>query len=169
MKKLTQASLKGVSNRALFACKNGRFASNFLLLGVGFLEASKQANSSFKSLAPKPHLNRTGSVFALPYLKRQIFFDTIFRRFSVNGETRFKPCFSNQALFKGYFFPGGGHAIACGYGCGNGGEGSSEGVGGDSAVQPQSMGGGRGGGAEGHTQEHTHTHRNVHANVAPTL
>ena len=40
--------------------------------------------------------------------------------------------------------------------------------GGDSAVQPHSMGRVRGG-EEGNTQEHTHTHRNVHANVAPSL
>ena len=34
----------------------------------GFLYAPKKANLSFKSLFPKPHLNRTGSVFALPIL-----------------------------------------------------------------------------------------------------
>ena len=66
MEKLTQSSLKGLSNRALFAYKNGRFASRFLLLGIGFLEASKKANLSFRSPSPKPQLNRTGSVFALP-------------------------------------------------------------------------------------------------------
>ena len=38
----------------------------FLLLGIGFLLASKKANLSFKSPSPKPHLDRTGSVFALP-------------------------------------------------------------------------------------------------------
>ena len=64
--KLTRSSLKGVSNRALFAYKNGRFASRFLLLGIGFLEALKKTNLSFKSPSPKPHLNRTGSGFALP-------------------------------------------------------------------------------------------------------
>ena len=53
-------------NRALLAYKNGRFASSFLLLGIGLLQASKKANLSFKSPSPKPHLNRTGSVFALP-------------------------------------------------------------------------------------------------------
>ena len=63
VEKLTQSSLKGLSNRAL---KNGRFASRFLLLGIGFLEASNKANLSFKSPSPKPHLNRTGSAFALP-------------------------------------------------------------------------------------------------------
>ena len=65
--------------------------------------------------------------------------------------------------------------------------GSCRGVGGDSAVQPQSTGGVRGRRGDTHThththtqehththtQEHTHTHteehRNVHANVAPTL
>ena len=66
LEKLIRSSLKGVSNTALFAYKDGRFASSFLLLGIGFLEASKKANSSFKSPSPKPHLNRTGSVFALP-------------------------------------------------------------------------------------------------------
>ena len=62
-----------------------------------------------------------------------------------------------QALFKGYFFPGVGPAIACRYGCGNGGEGSLGGAGSDSAVNPQSMGGVRGG-EEGHTHTHTYTH-----------
>ena len=33
---------------------DGRFASSFLLLGIGLLEASKKANLSFKSLSPKP-------------------------------------------------------------------------------------------------------------------
>ena len=32
--KLTRSSLKGVSNRALFALKNERFAISFLLLGI---------------------------------------------------------------------------------------------------------------------------------------
>ena len=49
-----------------FAYKKERFASSFLLLGIGFLEASKKATLSFKSPSPKPHLNRTRSVFALP-------------------------------------------------------------------------------------------------------
>ena len=48
VEKLTRSSLKGVSNRALFAYKNGCFASRFLFLGIGFLEASKKANLSFK-------------------------------------------------------------------------------------------------------------------------
>ena len=67
VEKLTRSSLKGLSDRRpLFAYKNGCFASRFLLLGIGCLEASKKANSSFKSTSPKPHLNRTGPVFALP-------------------------------------------------------------------------------------------------------
>ena len=45
-KKPTRSSLKGVLSSALFAYKNGRFASSFLLLGFGFLEASKHANLS---------------------------------------------------------------------------------------------------------------------------
>ena len=51
-----------------------------------------------------------------------------------------------------------GHAIACRYGCRDGGEGSCGGVGGGSAVHSHSMGGSRGR-MEGHThtQEHTHT------------
>ena len=36
VEKLTWSGLKGVSNRALSAYKNGRFASSFLLLGIGF-------------------------------------------------------------------------------------------------------------------------------------
>ena len=68
VEKLTRSSLKGVSNRALIIYKNGRFASRFLLLGLGFLEASKKANLSFKSPSPKPHLSRTGSEFALPIM-----------------------------------------------------------------------------------------------------
>ena len=55
-----------VSNRALFAYKNGRFASRFLLLGIGFSEALKKANLSFKSPSPEPHLIQTGPVFARP-------------------------------------------------------------------------------------------------------
>ena len=42
------------------------------------------------------------------------------------------------------------------FGCGNGGEGSCRGAGGDSAVQPHNVGGVRG--EEGHTQEHTQEH-----------
>ena len=65
--KTDPVQFKGVSNRAgLFAYKHGRFAKSFLLLGIGFLEASKKANLSFKSPSPKPHLNGTGSGFALP-------------------------------------------------------------------------------------------------------
>ena len=44
VEKLTRSSLKGLSNWAPFAYKNGRFASRSLLLGIGFLEASKKAN-----------------------------------------------------------------------------------------------------------------------------
>ena len=66
VEKLTRSSLKGLSNRALLRIKNGCFASRFLLLGIGFLEASIKTNLSFKSPSPKPLLNRTGSVFALP-------------------------------------------------------------------------------------------------------
>ena len=35
--KLTRSSLKGVQKRALFACKNGGFASSFLLSGLGLV------------------------------------------------------------------------------------------------------------------------------------
>ena len=35
-------------------------------MGVGLLQAPEKANLSFKSPSAKPHLNRTGSVFALP-------------------------------------------------------------------------------------------------------
>ena len=66
VEKLTRSSLKGFFNRALFAYKNGCFESSFLFLDIGVLQASKKANFSFKSPSPKPHLNRTGSVFALP-------------------------------------------------------------------------------------------------------
>ena len=69
--------------------------------------------------------------------------------------------FLSRGLFKGQFFRGVGRAIACRYGCGNGGEGSCGGGGGDSAVQPHSKGG------VGDTDRNTH--RNVHAYVAPTL
>ena len=50
----------------LFACKNEAFYKQFRPLGIGLLEASKKANSSFKCPSSKPYLNRTGSVFALP-------------------------------------------------------------------------------------------------------
>ena len=46
VEKLTWSSLRGVSNRNLFAYKNGRFASRFLLLGIGFLEASKNLSET---------------------------------------------------------------------------------------------------------------------------
>ena len=64
--KISQTHFCRLGSPNLFACKNGRFASSFLLLGVGLLEASQKANLSFKSPSPKTHLNRTGSVFALP-------------------------------------------------------------------------------------------------------
>ena len=62
---------KGVFKRAVCAYKKEGFASSFLLLGIGFLEALKKAKLSFKRPSPKPHLNRTGSVFALPNLRPQ--------------------------------------------------------------------------------------------------
>ena len=37
VEKLTRSSSKGFLNRALFAYKNGRFASSLLLLGIGLL------------------------------------------------------------------------------------------------------------------------------------
>ena len=37
VEKLIRSSLNGFLSRALFDYKNGRFASSFLLLGVGFL------------------------------------------------------------------------------------------------------------------------------------
>ena len=73
VEKLTRSSLKGFLNRPLFAYKNGRFASSFLLLGIEFLLASKKANSPFKRPSPKPHLNRTVSVFALPTLSDSLY------------------------------------------------------------------------------------------------
>ena len=73
-----------------------------------------------------------------------------------------QPCL-NQALFKEWFFPGVGHAIACGYGCGNVGEGSMWGCGGGFCCSAPQYGQGRGAGRGGthtgrRTQEHTHTH-----------
>ena len=66
MEKLTRSSLKGFFNRALFAYKNRHFASSFLLLGKRTFIRLLKANLSFQSTSPKRHLNRTGSVFALP-------------------------------------------------------------------------------------------------------
>ena len=60
VEKLTQSILKGVSNRALFAYENGRFASSFLLLGVGVGEASKNADLSFKGPPRNPIQTRPG-------------------------------------------------------------------------------------------------------------
>ena len=57
-------------SRALFAYKNGRSASSFLLLGIGFSYILKKANLSFKRPSPNPHLNRTGSDFPLPIFVR---------------------------------------------------------------------------------------------------
>ena len=68
----------------------------------------------------------------------------------------------NSGTFKGVVvLPGVGRAIACGYECGDGGEGSCGGVGGDSAVQSHSMGGV--GGERRDT--YTHTHRNTHTHT----
>ena len=58
-------------------------------------------------------------------------------------------------LFKAQFFPDLGHAIACGYGCGDGGEGSCGGVGGFCCSVPQY---GLGQGEWRDTQEHTGTY-----------
>ena len=59
VEKLTGCSLKGFFfvNRALFAYRNGRFASSLLLLGIGVSQASKKAIFSFKSPSPKPHFH----------------------------------------------------------------------------------------------------------------
>ena len=54
VEKLTRSSLKGVSNRALFAYVKMGIGKQIFLLGIGFLEASKKANLSFKSPSPKP-------------------------------------------------------------------------------------------------------------------
>ena len=54
--KLTRSSLKGLSNRALSAYKNGRFARSFLLLGIGFLERRQICLSKVALRNPfKPH------------------------------------------------------------------------------------------------------------------
>ena len=65
VEKLTRSSLKGVLNRAHFAHKNGRFAGSFLPLRYRTFISQKKGKLVFKSPSPKPHLNRTGSVFAL--------------------------------------------------------------------------------------------------------
>ena len=54
VEKLTRSSLEGFFNRALFADKNAHFASSFLLLGIGFLQASKKANLSFNAPLQNP-------------------------------------------------------------------------------------------------------------------
>ena len=66
VEKLTRSSLKGLLNRAIFACKNRRFCKQFSPLRYRTFISPKKANLSFKSPSPKPHLNRTGSAFALP-------------------------------------------------------------------------------------------------------
>ena len=73
------------------------------------------------------------------------------------------PC---TTFFEGLFFLRVRHAIACGHGCGNGGERSCGGVGreGDSAVQSHSMGGFRAR-AEGDTHTHTHTGTRTHTHT----
>ena len=72
--KLTRPFCRAFQTRPFFY-RNGRFASRLLLLGIRFLEASKKAHLSFKSPSLKSHLNRTGSVFALPNIAR--YCDTI--------------------------------------------------------------------------------------------
>ena len=59
-------SLKGRFKRPLLLIKMGVLQA-VLSLGLGFLEASQKANLSLKNPSPKPHLNWTGSVFALPF------------------------------------------------------------------------------------------------------
>ena len=67
LEELTRSSLEGVSNRAPFLLiKMGVLQADFSSLILGFLEASKKANLSFKSPSPKPHLNRTGSSSCTP-------------------------------------------------------------------------------------------------------
>ena len=66
VEKLTRSSLKGLSNRWPFLLIKMGVLQAVSLLGTGYLEASKKANLPFKSPSPKPHLDRTGSVFALP-------------------------------------------------------------------------------------------------------
>ena len=71
VEKLTRSSLKGLSNRALFAYKSGRFTRRFLLLGIGRIFRSLEKGKFViqKSLS-QTYLNRTGSVFALPKMRR---------------------------------------------------------------------------------------------------
>ena len=64
--KTDPVQFKGRFKHNPFCLQNGRFATSFLLSRIGFLEASKKANLCFKRSFPKPHLNWTGSVFALP-------------------------------------------------------------------------------------------------------
>ena len=78
-----------------------------------------------------------------------------------------------QALFE--FFQGVCHAIACGHGCGNGGEGhvGCGGGGGFCCSVPQ-YGGGQGGrGTHTHThrntQTHTHTHTGTHTGTCTRM
>ena len=52
VEKLPRSSLKGVSNRALFAYKNGRFASRCLVLGIGFFGSLEKDKFVFHSNGP---------------------------------------------------------------------------------------------------------------------
>ena len=57
--KTDPVQFKGRFNRAPFACKNGRFASSFLPLGVGRRRSLEKGKFVFQMPSPKPHLNRT--------------------------------------------------------------------------------------------------------------
>ena len=66
VEKLTRSSLKGFLNRALFAYKRWAFCKQFSPLRYRTSISLEKGKLSFKDPSPKPHLNRTGSVFALP-------------------------------------------------------------------------------------------------------
>ena len=63
VEELTRYRLKRVSNRALLLFK---ISKQFSALRCRSFISLEKANLPFKSPSPKPRLNRTGSVFALP-------------------------------------------------------------------------------------------------------
>ena len=89
VEKLTRSILKGLSNRALFAHKNGHFASRYLLLGIGYLKASKKANCLSKVPLRNPIKPDRVSFFCTPKIN--------YRQTLLLGEINFQLQIQNRA------------------------------------------------------------------------
>ena len=66
MEKLTRSSLKGLLNRARFACKNGHFTSSFLLLGIGYIYKTFESRFVFEKYLSETPLKPDRVSFCTP-------------------------------------------------------------------------------------------------------